>query len=344
MIRMRRSIPTIIALVVTITMKLYGQDPEFSQYYAAPLYLNPAFAGTSVDHRFIAIHRNQWPNISQGYVTYALSYDYNLEHLKSGLGVLVMTDRAGSANLRSTQFNFQYSYKVNLNDKWVLSSGLNFGVGQRSIDLSKLLFYDQLEFDANGNVTSDDPVLRNMGTTSYFDFGGGILAYNRKFWFGFSAMHLNRPNRSLLQEEADIPIKTSIHGGVRIPLYHGLFKKDRVAAIAPSFVYKQQGNFDQLDIGTYFLYDPIVAGIWYRGIPIRQSGSDHLSHDAVVIVLGFQLTKLELTYSYDMTVSKLGPISGGAHELALKFKIDLAAQVKTRKREKFIPCPTFIKG
>ena len=168
---------TITVLTIFATIRLYGQDPEFSQYYAAPLYLNPAFAGTSVDHRFIAIHRNQWPAISQGYVTYALSYDYNLEQLKSGLGVLVMTDRAGSANLRSTQFNFQYSYKINLNDKWVLSSGLNFGLGQRSIDMSKLLFYDQLEFDANGNVVSDDPVIRNMGNTTYFDFGGGILAY-----------------------------------------------------------------------------------------------------------------------------------------------------------------------
>jgi type IX secretion system PorP/SprF family membrane protein len=333
----------IIIIFSGLTLTAYTQDPEFSQYYAAPLYLNPAFSGTSVDHRFIATHRNQWPSISQGYVTYAFSYDYNLEHLNSGLGVMIMTDKAGSANLKSTQINLQYAYKINLNNKWMLSSGLNFGLGQRNIDLSRLLFYDQLEFDANGQVTSDDPVLRNMGNASYFDFGAGILAYNRKFWFGFSASHLNRPNRSLLDEEATIPIKTSLHGGVRIPLYHGLFKRDRIAAIAPSFVYKQQGSFDQLDIGTYFLYEPIVAGVWYRGIPIRQNGSDHLSHDAVVVVLGFQLTKVELTYSYDLTVSKLGPISGGAHELALKFKLDLATQIKTRKKERFIPCPTFIK-
>jgi type IX secretion system PorP/SprF family membrane protein len=330
-------------ILLSCCLEVRAQDPEFSQYYASPLYLNPAFAGTSVDHRFIAIHRNQWPSISQGYVTYALSYDYNFESLRSGLGVLVMTDKAGTANLRSTQFNFQYSYKVNLNDRWILSSGLNFGLGQRSIDLNKLLFYDQLEFDANGNVTSEDPAVRNLGNTSYFDFGGGILIYNRKFWFGFSASHLNRPNRSLLDEEAIIPVKTSLHGGVRIPLYHGLFKKDRIAAIAPSFIYKQQGEFDQLDIGTYFLYEPIVAGLWYRGIPVKQKGNDNVSHDAVVVVLGFQLEKFELSYSYDITVSKLGPISGGAHELALKFKLDLATQIKTRKRERFIPCPTFIK-
>jgi type IX secretion system PorP/SprF family membrane protein len=254
----------------------------------------------------------------------------------------VLADKAGSANLKSTQLNFQYAYKLHLNDKWVLSSGLNFGIGFRSIDYNKLVFYDQLEFDQDG-INLPPPSGLNLENSTYFDFGGGLLAYNRKFWFGFSAAHLNRPNRSLINEEAQIPIKTSIHGGVRIPLYHGLFKKDRTASIAPSFVYKQQGNFDQLDIGTYFLYEPLVVGLWYRGIPLKQNVKDNLSQDAVVVILGFQLRKVELTYSYDVTVSDLGPISGGAHEIALKFKVELAAQVKSKKKERFIPCPTFNK-
>jgi type IX secretion system PorP/SprF family membrane protein len=321
----------------------FGQDPEFSQYYAAPLVLNPAFTGTSSDHRFIANHRNQWPNITNGFVTYALSYDYNLEHLNSGLGVMIMADKAGTANLKSTVINFQYAYKVNLNDKWMLSSGLNFGLGYRNIDFSKLVFGDQLEFDSDTGIPSDDPVFSNLQSTSYFDFGGGMLAYSRKFWLGFSAWHLNNPNRSLINEEAQIPVKTSLHGGVRIPLYHGVFKKDRIAAIMPSFVYKHQGNFDQFDLGTYFFYEPVVIGAWYRGIPILQNKADNVSHDAVVVILGFQLQQFEVTYSYDVTVSRLGPISGGSHEVALKFRVDLATRTKSKKKQKYIPCPTFIK-
>jgi type IX secretion system PorP/SprF family membrane protein len=319
-----------------------AQDPEFSQYYSAPLYLNPAFSGTASDHRLIANYRNQWPNVSNGFVTYAFSYDYNLSNLNSGLGVMIMTDKAGSANLRSTTVNFQYAYKVNLSEKWVLSSGLNFGVGSRNIDFNKLVFGDQLAFDATGNVPTDDPILSNLVSSTYFDFGGGMLLYSRKFWMGFSALHLNRPNRSLLDEEAQIPIKTSLHGGVRIPLYHGPFKKDRVAAIAPSFIYKQQGQFDQLDIGAYFLYEPVVVGVWYRGIPIQQNVNDNVSQDAVVIILGFQLSKVELSYSYDLTVSELGPIAGGAHEIALKYKLDVIGSAKSKKKERYIPCPTFI--
>src|SRR5690606_5785720 len=162
----------------------------------------------------------------------------------------------------------------------------------------------------------------NLEGQTYFDFGSGMLIYSRKVWLGFAMSHLNRPNRSLLNEESEIPVKTSVHGGVRIPLYHGLFKRKRTASIAPSFVYKQQGNFDQLDLGTYFFYEPVVVGLWYRGIPIQQNAADNISHDAVVVVLGFQLEHVELSYSYDLTVSELGPASGGAHEVALKLRVD----------------------
>jgi type IX secretion system PorP/SprF family membrane protein len=320
-----------------------AQDPEFSQYYAAPLYLNPAFAGTSVDHRFIANYRNQWPNISQAFETYAFSYDYNLDHYNSGLGFLLITDKAGSANLKSTQFNFQYAYKVKLSEKWILSSGLNFGLGSRSVDFNKLIFYQQLDFAQSSDNPPPPPSNLNLQSQTYFDFGAGVLAYSRKFWIGFSTAHLNSPNRSLVDDESKIPLKASVHGGVRIPLYNGIFKRDRIASIAPSFVYKRQGNFDQLDVGTYFFYEPVVVGLWYRGIPIQQNTKDNISQDAVVVVLGFQLSTVEVSYSYDVTVSELGPISGGTHEIGLKFKIELATQVRKRKRERFIPCPTFAK-
>lgn len=322
-------------------ISVFAQDPEFSQYYAAPLYLNPAFAGTTPDHRFIANYRNQWPNIAKGYVTTALSYDYNLYHYNSGVGFLLTSDQAGTAGLRSTQFNFLYSYRVQVASKWVIASGLSFGYAFRSVDLNKLIFSDQLLFDAKGQVPTSDPAIFNLGMAHYFDFNTGLLAYNKSFWIGFAASHINQPNRSLLGEEAALPVKVSIHGGVRIPLYSGPMKKEHLAVLSPSFVYKKQGKFDQLDIGAYFLYNPIVVGLWYRGIPIMQDVKDNISQDAVVVILGFQMPRVEVMYSYDLTVSRLGSISGGTHELALKYKLEIMMSSKSKKREKYIPCPTF---
>ncbi|CAN5261540.1 hypothetical protein BH09BAC3_BH09BAC3_22870 [soil metagenome] len=326
---------------IIITLAGSAQDPEFSQYYAAPLYLNPAFTGTTTDHRFIANYRNQWPSIARGYVTTALSYDYNLHQYHSGIGFLITNDQAGTAGMKSSQFNFLYSYRVNIANKWVIASGLSFGAAFRTIDLNKLIFADQLQFDSKGQVPSDDPALYNLGMSSYFDFNAGFLAYNKSFWFGFATSHLNQPNRTLLSQEATLPIKTTIHGGVRIPLTSGPFHKEHTAVLSPSFVYKKQGKFDQLDVGAYFLYDPIVLGVWYRGIPIQQNVKDNISQDAAVVILGFQLPKVEIMYSYDFTVSELGPVSGGTHEIALKYKLAIDMNSRTKKREKFIPCPTF---
>lgn len=333
---------TLFIVMLFNSTRLYAQDPEFSQYYAAPLYLNPAFSGTANDHRFIANYRNQWPATGNGFVTYAFSYDYNLWQYNSGVGVMVMADKAGTAGLKSTQVNLQYAYRVNIANKWVFSSGLNFGLVSRNIDFNKLIFGDQLGFDSNGNLPPSTDY-NNIHSTMYFDFGAGALLYSRKVWLGFSAAHLNTPNQSLMQDNATIPVKTTIHGGVRLPLYHGMQKRDRTAALAPSFVYKNQGNFDQLDIGTYFLYDPVVVGVWYRGIPIQQNVKDNINQDAVIIIIGFQLEKIELSYSYDLTVSELGPIAGGAHELALKYKLNAPVHIKAKKKERFIPCPTFYK-
>ena len=331
----------LVIMIACTSLLVRAQDPEFSQYYAAPLYLNPAFTGTTNDHRFIANYRNQWPDIARGYVSTALSYDYNMAQANSGIGFLVTMDQAGTAGMKSSQFNFLYSYRVIVKNKWVIASGLNFGYAFRTIDFNRLIFGDQLQFDSKGTTPSDDPALYNLGMANYFDFNAGMLAYNKTFWLGFSMSHLNRPNRSLLNEEATIPIKTSIHGGIRIPLNRSPLKSQRRAVLAPSFVYKRQGDFDQLDIGTYFLYEPIVVGLWYRGIPIQQEVADNMSKDAVVVILGFQLPQFEITYSYDLTVSKLASASGGTHEIAIKYKLEIERPSRLRRKEKLIPCPTF---
>ena len=324
-----------------LALMTQAQDPEFSQYYAAPLYLNPAFTGTTQDHRFIANYRNQWPNVARGYATYAFSYDYSLSQINSGIGFLATQDQAGTAGMKSTQFNFIYSYKWHVSSKWVVSSGLNFGYAVRSIDFNKLIFADQLQFDNTGSVPSSDPSLTNAGNARYFDFKAGVLAYNRNFWFGFSAQHINEPNRSLVNQYAYVPMKVNVHGGVRIPLYSGAFKRDRIPVLSPSFVYKRQGNFEQLDLGAYLLYNPIVFGLYYRGIPVTKNADNSPSQDAAVLILGFQFDQLEIVYSYDFTVSRLGSASGGAHEVALKYRFEIPVSERTKKKDKFIPCPTF---
>ena len=92
------------------SMVLKAQDAQFTQFYAAPMYLNPAFTGVTYEHRFVANYRNQWPGIKRAYQTYMASYDYNMSDINSGIGITVMQDRAGTAGLTHTQFGTNYAY------------------------------------------------------------------------------------------------------------------------------------------------------------------------------------------------------------------------------------------
>lgn len=318
-----------------ITCWVCAQDPAFSQYYSAPLFLNPAFAGSTPSYRFISNYRNQWPGVGAGFKTAAFSFDMMLPELRSGVGVLFMSDQAGTASLKSNVMNLLYSYKISTKSGWVISPGLSFGLGRRSIDFNKLLFYDQLNLDGtqtpSGIIFTPDP-------KTYFDFGAGMLIYNSKMWIGGSANHLNEPNRSIVDGVTQLPLKWSIHGGMSFRIKN-LGMRGRTAVLLPSFNYKSQGRFDQLDIGTYLMIEPVVFGLWYRGIPIHQDVADNVSQDAVMANLGFKLSKFDIMYSYDITVSKLGTGAGGAHEISIKYEINRLK--RQPKKGRFIPCPAF---
>ena len=61
-----------------------AQDPEFTQFYANPIYLNPAFAGTNICPRVNLNWRNQWPGVSGTFITYSASFDQHSEAIHGG--------------------------------------------------------------------------------------------------------------------------------------------------------------------------------------------------------------------------------------------------------------------
>lgn len=68
----------ILSLWLVTPSTVQAQDIHFSQFYMAPLFLNPAMTGVmNCNHRVIANYRNQWASIlrSNAYNTYNVSYD-----------------------------------------------------------------------------------------------------------------------------------------------------------------------------------------------------------------------------------------------------------------------------
>src|SRR6476620_7664188 len=104
-----------------------AQDPQFSQFYAAPLYLNPAFAGSTQQGRVGMNYRNQWPAIDANFTTVSAYADFYIEDKNSGVGALLTRDYVGSVGLQSISFAVQYAYQVQLTKTLMFRPGVQVG-------------------------------------------------------------------------------------------------------------------------------------------------------------------------------------------------------------------------
>ncbi|MBK9420816.1 MAG: type IX secretion system membrane protein PorP/SprF [Flavobacteriales bacterium] len=324
MIRTGKRIAVVLAMGLFGTLATFAQDPQFTQFYANPLYLNPAFAGTARCPRVSLNYRNQWPALSGTFVTTSASYDQDVRGILGGLGVLVTSDQAGKGTLNTTTVSGIYSYTQAVSRKFSLKAGFQATYFQKSLDWNKLTFGDQID-PRRGFIYSTNDVPRG-GSIGNADFSAGILGYTDVFFVGFAANHLTEPNESLIVGQSKMPMKLTAHAGAAIPLgVRGKYGEPKTR-LSPNILYQQQADFRQLNLGLYVDHGPIIAGVWYR------------SKDAFIALIGFHTERFKFGYSYDVTTSKLTTATAGSHEVSLTMQFDCK---KKRRRVRTVPCPTF---
>lgn len=328
----------ILAGTLTILLcPVAAQDAQFTQFYAAPTYLSPAFAGTSLQSRFSMIHRMQWPSIPGAFTTYAAAYDQYLSEAKSGIGVIMLHDRSGSGALRYSSVTAQYAYEIELKRKVYLRPALEFGFVNHAVDFSRLTFGDQLA--RGGDVATYEDM--DGRSANYTDAGFGLLFFTPKTWLGMAMHHLNEPNQSLLLNEARVPRSFSMHGGRRFVVRTAVIKKHKQSVVA-AFNYRAQGKYDQLDVGMYYEQHPFYAGLWYRGLPIFKAyAPGYQNNDAIAVVMGVVVNDWRIGYSYDLTISKLAGYTAGSHEISLTYEFADRRKKMARYKKRTIPCAKF---
>lgn len=315
---------------------LCAQDPQFTQFYAAPTYLSPAFAGTAAQSRLAMQYRDQWPSIPGAFVTYNVAFDHYLRDLHSGVGLIATRDQAGSGAMSYTSITGQYAYEIELKRKVFVRPALQLGYVNHAVDYTRLVFGDQLA--RGGDIgTYENLARRNVG---YMDMGTGALFFTPKLWLGMAVHHLNEPDQSLLLASSTVPRKFSMHGGYRLNIRTAVIRKHPQAVLF-AFNYKAQGRYDQLDIGVYYEQDPFFAGIWYRGLPVKAYAPDRPNNDAIALLAGVVVKDWRFGYSYDLTISALAAHSGGAHELSIVYDWADRRRRKALSKRRVVPCAKF---
>ena len=301
-----------------------AQDPTFTQFYANPLYLNPAFAGSYGCPRFALNYRNEWPQLSGNYVTYSASYDQYFRNISGGFGLLATHDQQGQGTIKTSMIGAIYSYHLQLGRKWKMMFGARAAWFQKSLDWDKLTFGDMID-PRRGFIYSTGDVPRG-GSRGFFDASTGILVFNKHFFAGAAWHHMNRPNESMIIGDSPLPWRFTGHMGAEIQL-GTRSKYSNSTSIMPNVIYQYQNGFQELSVGTYIKYGSFNVGAWYR------------NRDAFILTIGINTGKFKLGYSYDVTVSKLNNgVSGGSHEISMGINLNCKSKPISFKT---ISCPSF---
>lgn len=304
-------------LLLLFTAKPFlSQDIHFSQFYESPVLLNPAAAGASASYlRLAANYRNQWSNVISPFKTMGLAFDSKIQHLKKtqynhfGYGVTMYTDKTGSSQLSTNQFNLDIAYHVFINRKNILSMGVKAGMFQRVINTTGH------KWDSQFNGKTYDGSLPTLENSTYrsllkFDLGAGLLYRHQDspgnvlYEFGASVSHLTKPNISFYSNDPSLKYKYMFHGLTRLKLNHHIY-------IIPAAMYAMQGKQTDVVFGANvrltskdFAKEKTILSTHKATSTALQLGVFHRYKDALIFVASTEYNKrITLGISYDVNIS-----------------------------------------
>ncbi len=321
MLTCAKGIAFIFAVFYFLTANLNAQDPVYTQYYQAPLHINPAFAGNTYAPVIHLNSRVEWPAINFAYNTYSFSVDRFFKDYNFGTGINFMMDNSGNGLYKRFRMEGIFSYKLEVAEKKYLKLGLSTAWGQNSLDWDKLIFGDMIDPSSgftlpDGSTLPTDEIRPENLNVNYMDLSAGLLYYSEMFYFGIGVKHANSPKNFYFSTQDNVnkglPVRLTVQIGGEIDLTYNDVYSQRF--YAPSLLFVSQSGLNQLVFNNFIDLGLIFAGIGYR--------HDFSNSDAVLFSVGVSKEMFKIGYSFDYTVSKLSISSGGSHEIGVTVNFD----------------------
>lgn len=315
--------------IMLVAMQLHynnanAQGMHFSQYYNAPMLLNPANTAltSDADYRLGVNYRSQWASLPVPFNTFSAFGDFQVLRNRNltnwlGLGLAMFNDKAGDGQLALSRYEGFVAYHIQTGNFSMFSVGGSCAYVQRSVDYSKLSFdrqWDGFKFDPS--LSTDETGYTDK--TDFIDVAAGInyAYYPNEFTYiklGIGVSHVNTPKESFYSQNNTIAMRPTAN-------LDAIFVASETFTINPSLYYTRQATAQELMYGAqikaYISEDNmgnptnIILGLYHR------------YGDALVGVLGFQWAGVKFVTSYDFTMSSLSPNikSNGAIEFALIYE------------------------
>ncbi len=332
-------------LTLGTLLSAQAQDVEMSQYFSAPLHLNPALAGISYGPRVTANYRNQWSALGDGfnggYTTYMAGFDMHILKMRGGIGALFTADQIMNNLYASYRATVMYSQQIKINRKMAIKIGVSGSYIHQRIKWNELLWSDMINPYTGfyNNIDQLNPTGEPIPAKTFThqgDMGAGAVFFTEKVYIGFAANNLLMRKQSISgNSDEAVPMKFTVHFGANLPIKHKADMRYKVW-LSPNLLFVNQGKTFQVDAS-------FLTGISfvYFGLGARYS---IYNADAVIGYLGFKKGKFRVGYSYDYTISPLMNKSGGSHELSFTFNWSGGDDnsLNPRKLKGYVPCPDIL--
>lgn len=314
---------------------LFGQDVHFTQFYAAPLVVNPALTGGfEGTYRINTLYRDQWRKVlDQPIRTFMVGADLRFDAPgKSvyddaiGLGLHFMHDKVGVIDFSTTQIAVSMAYhkSLSVSNRQFLSAGIQAGLNQRNLNYANLNFPDEF----NGTTGYTLPTGEDLPTNNFAfsDFNTGLnysarIGRHGALFAGLAYSHFLQPRVSFFENtNKGDKLYSKLTGMVSAQIPFG--KTNRVS-ITPRFMAAQQGPHLEINTGANLRFalgeyggSAFHVGGWAR--PVRNTGGVGL--DAAVALVGFEYNGVLLGLSYDLNTTALSANQRqGAFEISISY-------------------------
>lgn len=315
----------VISMLLSIGFSSYSQDQNLTQFFVAPLKLNPALTGQTQSGYSAGIHhRNQWSSVGIPFQSSMFYGDVPLKLNKKtsnffSAGLLVYQSKSGKSELKNFNAEIHGSYHVKINRNNSFVSGLKLAYNQYSIN------FEELAWDSQYNGVAYDPSLPNnetFGSQSEFNIDGGLgLLWTHKdklnYQVGYSLNHYFQTRSFLENGTGQEFIRQQFHVMIKQPIQqfdlelHSRFMaqggaREITVALIGGYRYGLDSKFT-----THLTSSAIKAGLLYR------------VGDAIAPIIGYEYQRTVAAYlSYDLNISSLNSVSNyrGAWEVSIQYK------------------------
>ncbi len=316
--------------IATASLTTVAQDIHFSQFYAAPLTMNPASTGDFDGlFRFTGIYRNQWlgvSNVRPFFSTPSVGADFALldnlfegtkiEGSKLGVGLQFTNDQQNESTFSTNTIIVSTAWHQSFAKKKVsIGFGLQGGVFIKNLNNSRFQFgsgfLPNLDYDASaaGETFETDRLTRfNLNTGLTLNLN---LLKNMSYNMGFSAMNLTRPKEQYLNsaQDARLPMRFQVHGGFQFDI--------KRLVLLPGYLFQTQAKAHEgtfgLTAGVHVVNKPedkatLFLGLWSR----LNTGVQGTLTSALIPKAGLEYKRVRVGFAYDIGLGPLRSDIGAA--------------------------------